>query len=174
MKLIENFYCIQSINFKDDVEGISSIRTELIRPSIKILDVEYSEKKTYTRDLVGYSTPPSDEYFTLGELMFLSKTYGFEIEEQSNSQGYYWSVLKIHKLYDGHGYITLMELDGKEYLRIEFLRWQFDCQPRGAGEDMLGEDVNYILGIWESPLLTDEIVAKLKTSRGTYYKEITL
>ncbi|MCY1465826.1 hypothetical protein D9M71_840240 [compost metagenome] len=55
-----------------------------------------------------------------------------------------------------------MELDEKEYLMIEFNRWQFDYQPRGAGEDSLGEDVTYILGIWESPLLTDEIIAKIK------------
>ena len=30
---------------------------------------------------------------------------------------------------------------------------------------MLGEDVTFILGIWESPLLTDEIVAKIKNER---------
>lgn len=162
MKLIENFYCIQSVNFADDTEGISSIKTELVRPSIKLLDVEYSEKKTSTKNLVAKSCGASDEDFTLDELLFLSKTYGFEIEEDDNLKGYYKSVLKIHKLYDCPGYITLMELDGKKYLRIEFLRWQFDCQPRGAGEDMLGEDITYILGIWESPLLTDQIVAKIK------------
>ncbi|HEU0126804.1 hypothetical protein [Flavobacterium sp.] len=162
MKLIENFYCIQSVNFEDDTEGINSIKTELIRPSIKILDIEYSEKKTYTKQLVANSSTVSNGDFTTEELLFLSKTYGFEIEEHAIHKGYYESVLKIHKLYDCPGYITLMELDGKEYLRIDFLRWQFDCQPRGAGEDMLGEDVTYILGIWESPLLTDEIVAKIK------------
>ncbi|MCR4030167.1 MULTISPECIES: hypothetical protein [Flavobacterium] len=162
MKLIENFYCIQSVNFEDDTEGINSIKTELIRPSIRILDVEYSEKKTFTKQLVANSSTVSNGDFTPEELLFLSKTYGFEIEEHAIHKGYYLSVLKIHKLYDCPGYITLMELDGKEYLRIDFLRWQFDCQPRGAGEDMLGEDVTYILGIWESPLLTDEIVAKIK------------
>jgi len=180
MKLIENFYCTQTEIFggaggqKIIFEGISSIKTELIRPSIKILDVEYSEKKTYTKNLVAKSSVASDEYFTLDELLFLSKTYGFEIEEDDNLKGYYKSVLKIHKLYDCPGYITLMELDDKEYLRIEFLRWQFDCQPRGAGEDMLGEDITYILGIWESPLLTHEIAAKLKKPKGIYYKEITV
>ncbi|MDY0986519.1 hypothetical protein SOM12_03775 [Flavobacterium sp. CFBP9031] len=162
MKLIENFYCIQSVNFENDIEGISSIKTELIRPSIKILEVEYSEKKNYRKRLVGDLSGDSHEYFSLEELLFLSKTYGFEIEESIYSKGYYYSVLKIHKLYDVPGYITLMELDEKEYLMIEFNRWQFDYQPRGAGEDSLGEDVTYILGIWESPLLTDEIIAKIK------------
>lgn len=166
MKLIETFYCIQTEIFgngtEKSVEGISSIKTELIRPSIKILDVEYSEKKTYTKRLVGDLSGSSHEYFSLNELLFLSKTYGFEIEESIYSKGYYHSVLKIHKLYDTSGCITLMELDGKEYLIIEFCRWQYECQPRGAGEDSLGEDITYILGIWESPLLTDEIVAKIK------------
>lgn len=165
MKLIENFHCIQSVNFADDIEGICSIKTELVRPSIKLLDVEYSEKKTYTKNLVAKSCPVYDEDFTLDELLFLSRTYGFEIEEDDNLKGYYRSILKIHQLYDCPGYITLMELDEKEYLKIEFLRWQFDCQPRGAGEDMLGEDITYILGIWESPLLTDEIIAKIKRKR---------
>ncbi|MFD1605911.1 hypothetical protein ACFSJW_04845 [Flavobacterium artemisiae] len=165
MKLIENFYCIQSVNFESDVEGISSIKTELIRPSIKILDVEYSEKKIYSKRLVSKLSTASDEYFTLDELLFLSKTYGFEIEENVYSKGDYHSVLKIHKLYDIPGDITLIELDGNEYLMIGFRRWQFDFQPRGAGEDMLGEDITYIFGIWECPLLTDEIVAKIKNER---------
>ncbi|WP_431244907.1 hypothetical protein ACQ9BO_12195 [Flavobacterium sp. P21] len=57
----------------------------MARPSIRILDIEYSEKKTYTKNLVAESCAASDEYFTLGELLFLSKTYGFEIEEDNKS-----------------------------------------------------------------------------------------
>lgn len=166
MKLIENFYCIQTEIFgggtKKNIEGINSIKTELMRPSIKILDVEYSEKKTYTKRLVAEPSTASNEHFTLEELLFLSKTYGFEIEESLYYKGYYDSILKIHKLYKSPGDITLIELDGQEYLIIEFHRWQFEYQPRGAGEDSLGEDITYILGIWKSPLLTDEIVSKIK------------
>ncbi len=169
MKLIENFYCIQTeisgSGSETIFEGISSIKTELTRPSIKLLDVKYTEQKIYSKKIVSESSTTSDEYFTLDELLFLSRTYGFEIEENIYYKGCYQSVLKIHKLYDAPGYMTLMELDGKEYLKIEFFRWQFEYQPRGAGEDMLGEDITYILGIWESPLLTDEIVAKIKNGR---------
>ena len=127
MKLIENFYCIQTEIFggtggqKTIFEGISSIKTELIRPSIKLLDVEYAEKKFYSKKIVSKSSSStSDEYFTFVELQFLSRTYGFEIEESTYSKGYYQSVLTIHKLYDTPGYMTLMEIDGKEYLKIEF------------------------------------------------------
>ena len=77
MKLIENFYCIQTEIFGDGtekkIEGINSIKTELMRPSIKILDVEYSEKKTYTKRLVAEPYTASNEHFTLKELLFLSK-----------------------------------------------------------------------------------------------------
>ncbi|WP_433829524.1 hypothetical protein [Flavobacterium anhuiense] len=169
MKLIENFHCIQTEisggGSKTIFEGISSIKTELVRPSIKLLNVEYSEGKTYRKRLIANPFIPHNESFTADELSFLSKTYGFEIEEDSIHKGYFNSVLKINKLYKGSAEITLMEIDGKEYLKIEFFRWQFEYQPRGAGEDMLDEDVTYILGIWESPLLTDEIVAKIKNDR---------
>lgn len=163
MKLIETFYCIQTEIFgngtENSVEGISSIKTELIRPSIKISNIESGEKKIYKKRLTTYL---SDDSFTINELSFLSKTYGFEIEEHSRYEGYYGSASKINKLYNSPGEIILIESDGKEYLIIEFCRWQYECQPRGAGEDSLGEDITYILGIWESPLLTDEIVAKIK------------
>ncbi|MCC9019400.1 hypothetical protein [Flavobacterium lipolyticum] len=46
-------------------------------------------------------------------------------------------------------------------MMIEFNRWSSEAHPRNAGEDSLGEDVTYIHGIWETPLLTDEIIAKI-------------
>ncbi|CAA9200779.1 hypothetical protein FLACOL7796_03438 [Flavobacterium collinsii] len=39
---------------------------------------------------------------------------------------------------------------------IDFNRWSSEAHPRNAGED-----VTYIHGIWETPLLTDEIIAKI-------------
>ncbi|WP_229335679.1 hypothetical protein, partial [Flavobacterium sp. ALJ2] len=54
--------------------------------------------------------------------------------------------------------------DKKEYLIIEFNRWSSEDQPRGTGEDQLGEDISYIFGIWENPLLTDAIIAKIKNN----------
>lgn len=173
MKIIEQFYCIQTEisgnGSKEIDEGIVSIKTELIRPDIKILDGNEnnipSERKTYRKQLTARPSENSDLYFNINELLFLSKTYGFKIEEHTIYKGYYTSVLKIHKLYDSPGEIILIEQGGKEYVMIEFTRWQFEYQPRGAGEDSYGEDVTYILGIWENPLLTDEIIEKIKLNR---------
>jgi hypothetical protein len=173
MKLIEQFYCIQTEisgnGSKKIGEGIASIKTELIRPDIKILDANgnnlSSERKTYRKQITARPSEYSEEFFTINELLFLSKTYGFEIEENAIYKGYYTSVLKINKLYDCPGEIILIEHQGKQYIMIEFKRWQYEFQPRGAGEDSLGEDVTYILGIWENPLLTDEIIAKIKLNR---------
>ncbi|SNR56411.1 hypothetical protein [Flavobacterium sp. ov086] len=171
MKLIEQFYCIQTEIFGNGSEkinnSIASIKTELIRPVIKFLDESENstspERKTYRKQITA--KPSEDDYFNISELLFLSKTYGFEIEEHAIYKGYYTSVLKINKLYDCPGEITLIEQEGKEYMMIEFKRWQFEYQPRGAGEDFFGEDVTYVLGIWENPLLTDKIIAKIKNNR---------
>ncbi|TPG43986.1 hypothetical protein EAH81_05400 [Flavobacterium pectinovorum] len=173
MKLIEQFYCIQTEIFgngsKNINESIASIKTELIRPDIKILDPNgnnlSSERKTYRKQITARPSEYSQESFIIDELLFLSKTYGFEIEEHAIYKGYYTSVLKIHKLYDCPGEIILIEHQGKQYIMIEFKRWQFEYQPRGAGEDSYGEDVTYVLGIWENPLLTDEIITKIKLKR---------
>ncbi|MBF7089936.1 hypothetical protein IUY40_00025 [Flavobacterium sp. ALJ2] len=37
-------------------------------------------------------------------------------------------------------------------------------KPCSAGEDQLGGDISYIFGIWENPLLTDAIIAKIKNN----------
>ncbi|MBS7233017.1 hypothetical protein KHA90_18505 [Flavobacterium psychroterrae] len=168
MKLIEKFYCIQTEIFgngtKNSNGSIVSIKTELLRPSIKILNtngsINLSESKVYRKRLLSNPYTDSNETFTINELLFLSKTYEFEIEEHFEYKGYFTSVLKIHKLYNTSGNIILTEQDGKEYLMIQFTRWQSESQPRSAGEDSLGEDITYVHGIWESPLLTDEIIAK--------------
>ncbi|WP_264529647.1 hypothetical protein [Flavobacterium sp. N502540] len=170
MKLIENFYCIQTEIMGNGTEkvsqGMTSIKTELIRPSIKIIN-EYggstsSEKKEYRKKLIANPYIDPKESFTIGELSFLSKTYGFEIQEDLKYKGYYDTILRINKMYKSPGEIILIEQNEKEYLRIEFSRWTSEAQPRSAAEDSLGEDVTYIVGIWESPLLTDEIIAKIK------------
>ncbi|MBF4516606.1 hypothetical protein IRZ71_09630 [Flavobacterium sp. ANB] len=171
MILIEKFYCVQTEIFGNGSEkmkeGIVSIKTELIRPSIKFLNSDgsiiFSEKrKTHRKKLLVNPFVDSNEYFSIHELLFLSKTYGFEIEEHAIHKGYFLSVLKINSLYNTPGEIILVEEEGKEYILIEFNRWNSENQPRGAGEDQLGEDITYIIGIWQDPLLTDAIIAKIK------------
>ena len=171
MKLIEKFYCIQTEIFGDGSEkikeGIVSIKTELIRPSIKFLNSDGSiisskKRKTYRKKIIVNPFVDSNEYFNINELLFLSKAYGFEIEEHTIHKGYFLSILKINSLYTTPGEIILIEEEGKEYILIEYNRWNLEIQPRSAAEDQLGEDVTYVLGIWENPLLTDEIIAKIK------------
>ncbi|WP_347051778.1 hypothetical protein [Flavobacterium olei] len=170
MKLIDNFYCIQTENFGNGTtknsEGIVSIKTELIRPSIKFLNndgnIISAERKIYSKRLIANPFIDPHESFSIDELIFLSKTYGFEIEEHSIHKGYNYSILRINKLYNSPGEIILIEQQGKEYVIIEFKRWASEFQPRSAAEDSLGENITYILGIWESPLLTDEIITKIK------------
>lgn len=171
MILIEDFYCVQTETFGDGSEiikeGIVSIKTELIRPSIKFLNntgsITSSEKrKIYRKKIIVNPFTEPNEYFTINELLFLSKTYGFEIEEHTIYKGYFLSVLKINSLYATPGEIILIEEEGKQYILIEFSRWSSEKQPRSASEDQLGEDITYVAGIWKNPLLTDEIITKIK------------
>ena len=171
MKLIEKFYCSQTEIFGDGsakiTEDIVSIKTELVRPSLNFLNSDGSiassvNRKAYRKRLAANPFIDLNESFTINELLFLSKTYEFEIEEHSVHKGYFLSKLKFNSLYTTPGEIIFIEEEGKEYLLIEFNRWSSEKQPRGAGEDQLGEDVTYIVGIWEDPLLTDEIIAKIK------------
>jgi len=168
---IDKFYCIQTEIFGDGSEKITedivSIKTELIRPSIKFINengaiISSEKKKIYRKKLIVNPFVNSNEYFNINELSFLSRTYGFEIEEHAIHKGYFSSALKINSLYNTPGEIILIEEEAKEYILIEFNRWNLETQPRSAAEDQLGEDITYILGIWENPLLTDEIIEKIK------------
>jgi hypothetical protein len=173
MKLINSFYCTQyQKNSSSTIilkEGESNIREELIRPKIIIIDtdgekidLDFRKVKIYSMQLNSNPYAKSTKSFTFEELQFLSKNYDFIIEEHIEYKNYYYSVLNINPLYISSGIITLIEHNNKEYIMIRFERWQFDYQPRSAGEDSLGEDITYVNGIWENPLLTDQIIAKIK------------
>ncbi|PIF34226.1 hypothetical protein CLU81_4863 [Flavobacterium sp. 9] len=172
MKLIDQFYCIQTERFGDGSEkiveeGIVSVKQELKRPLIRLIgensDITTNKnRKLFVKTLRANPDPYSNESFTKEEFLFLSETYKFDIVEHDMYEGYLTSVLKIHPLYTSSADIIFIEEDDKEYLRIEFNRWEFEYQPRSAGEDSLGENITYVLGFWENPLLTDEIIAKLK------------
>ncbi len=169
MKLIDQFYCIQTERYGDGSEkiveeGIVSVKQELKRPLISIIDKNdvSGNARIFSKRLIANPYTDTDESFTKEEFLFLSETYKFDIAEHDRYEGYLTSVLKIHPLYKSSADIILIEEDDKEYLRIEFNRWEFEYQPRSAGEDSLGENITYVLGFWENPLLTDEIIAKLK------------
>lgn len=165
MRIIEEFYCIQNEiqgngNEKLLSEGICKIKTELIRPEIFLLLNGDKIKIKYNTYEVLKENP-----FSRDELMFFEKLYNVKL----STNKIYPSRLTsdnsfINELYDSPANIILFEdiKSNKSYLIIEFRRWQFDYQPRGAGEDSLGEDITYIHGIWENPLLTDELIAKIK------------
>lgn len=173
MRLINSFYCIQYKNENSSTtflkEEKCSIREELVRPRISIIDsnggkidLDFKKGKMYSKQLNSNPYAKSTGSFTLEELQFLSKNYDFIIEEQIEYKNYFYSVLDINPLYVSSGIITLIEHNNKKYIMIRFERWQFDYQPRSAGEDAMGEDIIYVHGIWENPLLTDEIIAKIK------------
>jgi|GEM_PF-2625354 len=172
MKLIDQFYCIQTERFGDGSkkivdEGIVSVKQELKRPMIRLIGenggiTTNKNRNVFVKTLRANPDAYSNESFTKEEFLFLSETYKFDIAEDSMYEGYLTSVLKIHPLYTSSADIIFIEEDDKEYLRIEFNRWEFEYQPRSAGEDSLGENITYVLGFWENPLLTDEIIAKLK------------
>lgn len=170
MKLIEQFYCIQTERYGDGLEkiideGIVSVKQELKRPMISLIDkgddIAPDKNRRFYRKTLS-ANPNSYESFSEAELLFLSEIYKFDVAEHDIYKGYFSSVLKIHPLYQDPADMIFIEENGKRYLRIEFHRWEFENQPRSAGEDSLGENITYILGFWENPLLTDEIIAKIK------------
>ncbi|MFK7050284.1 hypothetical protein FLACOL_02086 [Flavobacterium columnare] len=167
MKKIEEFYCIQTNDAHSSVEnqirGFCTIKQELIRPEIFIDNYSlYENAKKQRSKLLTFN--PSGNLklnFTEEELVYLSNIFSFEIIKRESS-GY-----KLAKISNDDRFSivylswVLSHLE-KEYIIIKSKRWQFDYQPRGAGEDARGEDVTYIHGIWENPELPENIMKKIK------------
>lgn len=168
MRLIEEFYCTENEiqgngNEKLLPAGIYKIKSELIRPEIFLLLNGNKIKFKYNFNEILKENPFSQE-----ELFFFEKVYNVKlITNKTHLSGLTTDNSFINKLYDLPATIVLFEdaESNKNYLLIEFRRWQYNYQPRGAGEDSLGEDVTYIHGIWENPLLTDEIMAKIRGNK---------
>lgn len=169
MRLIEEFYCTENEIQGNGSEklllaGICKIKSELIRPEIFLL-----LNGNKIKFECNFSVAVQENPFTQEELFFFEKTYRVKLATHK----IYPSRLTtdnsfINKLYDLPATIALFtdKESDKNYLLIEFRRWQYDYQPRGAGEDSYGEDVAYVHGIWEDPLLTAEIMAKIKGNRS--------
>lgn len=169
MNLIEKFECEQKEiygngNQKILYKGICKIQTELIRPVIYIDNVPIIENAIIKgKFLYSNSYVTRKDVFTVEELYFLADKFTFEVIEKSGDA----KILQA-KITDNPKYSTPMLLWiynpilEKEYMIIEASRWQFDYQPRSAGEDQLGEDITYIHGIWENVDLPQDILNKIK------------
>ncbi|MCJ1807269.1 MULTISPECIES: hypothetical protein [Flavobacterium] len=166
MKKIEEFYCIQTNDAHSSVEnqirGFCTIKQELFRPQIFIDNHSLFDNLNgqRSRPLIFYPDFNFKLYFTESELSYLSKIFDFEILEKENGH----KVAKIlnDERFSNVDLVWLSTKFQKEYIIIESKRWQFDYQPRGAGEDARGEDVTYIHGIWENPELPENIMKKIK------------
>ena len=188
MKLIQRYHTTQweytATDEKSISSGVFALKEELSRPdsitigSAKHKQVEiclsiYGNKpnvypsnfKAYIKQIT-YNTKNEDlsNEFTEKEFSFLQNTYNFCIKENNrNTEIIQANNSHINTLYDLAGYFVFIEsAEGEEFALIYFNRWATAIQPRGAAEDQLGEDVTFIHGIWENPLLTDEVIEKIK------------
>ena len=167
MKKIDKFYCIQREVFADGSEKVISegqceIEQELMRPEI-FFEGESLIKCTargVSMDLTFNPNSHPNLGFTDHELIFLSDTFDFNISERKT--GYKLAKISNDDRFSVVNLVWIATILKKEYIIIESKRWQFNFQPRGAGEDAMGEDVTYIHGIWEKPELPESIMKKIK------------
>lgn len=161
MKLIEEFEYVKGLNDKTGefifTKGI--IKKEVSRSIInfynsegKFIEMHPSKHKIYWQTLFGYGD--FKNILTVKELEFVAKTYG--INTVYDDEGDLKATLKdVHPNFLP-GLLKFFEVEGKEYLVISFDRKSEYLPPQA------GEDITYYLGIWENPLLTDEIIEKIK------------
>jgi len=167
MESINEFYCVQKEVFGNGSEKIISkgtckVKQELIRPDIFINDYSlFSNIKNGFKFRLSYN--PNGNYkvgFSEKELIDLSEIFEFEIKTKKS--GYKFAEIIDDKKYTTVELSWCLTNSGKEIVIISSKRWQFDNQPRSAGEDQLGEDIIYIHGIWENPDLPESIINKIK------------
>lgn len=167
MKKIEEFYCVQkeiSANGIEKIlsEGICKIKQELILPEI-FIDNHSLYKDAIKQNSKSLTYNPCGNLkltFTEDELDCLSKVFNFEIIQEET--GYKLASIVKNKKFSTPIISEIITSLEKEIMLIYSVRWQFDYQPRGAGEDARGEDVTYIHGIWENPELPESIMKKIK------------
>jgi hypothetical protein len=167
MKLIDKFYCIQKeilANGSENIlsEGVCEIKQELILPEIFIDNHSlFKDAKKQTSKLLTFNPEGNFKLtFTEEELISLSKIFNFEIIQKES--GYKLARIVDNQKFTIPTITRILTQFEKEIVLIKSVRWQFDYQPRGAGEDARGEDVTYIYGIWENPELPESIMKKIK------------
>jgi len=161
MLLIEEFEYIRGNDSLsgDNLYAKGKIRTELKSSKINFynsegnfIDVNWKKVELYSIKLSGYGD--FKHILSIKELEFIAKTY--DLKTTYDKDGDIRATLKhIHPDYFP-GMMKFFEKDGKEYLIISFNRKSGLYAPQAP------PDISYIHGIWENPLLTDEIIAKIK------------
>jgi hypothetical protein len=162
MELIEEFEYVKG---KNDITGDfiftkGSIKTEVPRSRInfynseeKFVEMDWSKYKIYSQKLSGYNY--NKRILSVKELEFLSEIYGFKTYYDKEREVFRATLKKIHPDFTV-GYLEYFKADGKGYLVISFDRKSEHLPPQAE------EDITCYLGIWENPLLTDEIIEKIK------------
>lgn len=185
MNLIERFtYFTFNPHARDKkLFAQSSIKNELERPVIKfenknseIVDLAqfryYNSISNQDREYAGVlyqNNHYSRLNFNKAEILFLVEKYNLSFIEDNDAiklafpKEYY--VLIGQNNIDEKPYINfkfLIDKENKEYLVISFIRYPKDYPERA--KDQSAPFLTYIHGIWENPMLTDEIIEKIKNS----------
>lgn len=185
MKLIEKLEYTQhllspGVNEKKFI-GKVEIKEELIRPIIEFVNtknkrINIGNMKLYTSlcdkeeiDVVYENNHYSHLNFDEKEVAFLCKMYSLDAVIREGElcvtppKEYYQKVGDENIDEEPHvRFQYIIDEDKEEYLIISFDRYPLGYPDRG--KDQLSPFVTYIHGIWESPLLTDEIINKIKES----------
>ncbi len=146
--------------------GVKQIKEELRYPAIKFLNS--SGKKIDVSDwksLIRYNIQLNSYYFTKEEMEFLANIYHLKLKKRIDHAGKEQLITtneKVNELYVNSANFKLIEDDDKEYLIIQFNRFENENQKNSRMWDYYGEPITYIHGIWEAPLLTDKIIEKIK------------
>ncbi|WP_425658303.1 hypothetical protein [Tenacibaculum ascidiaceicola] len=185
MKLIDKFFYFTWNPYTREkvYKGETVLRKELERPSIEFKNTD--SKKIIVSNFRFHNAIPSKERiydgvlyqndyysqlkFNEEEVLFLANNYGLMYKETDGNKS-----LSIPKEYyneigekniDDEPYINfkfLEDNDNNEYLIISFIRYPLAYPERA--KDQTDPFLTYIHGIWEKPLLTDEIIDKIKKS----------
>lgn len=161
MKLIEKFKYVKEKNDNTGeliyVEG--AIKTEVFRSKVnfynskgKFIEMDRKKVDIYSIKLFGYGD--FKNVLSIKELEFIAKTY--DLETIYGKEGDLEASLKHIHLEYLPGMMEYFIEDNKEYLIISFDRKSGHLPPQAT------EDRAYVFGIWENPLLTHEIITKIK------------
>lgn len=182
MKIIEKFTFskFNLISKLMEYQGESTIRKEIETPIIKFVDNEgnivnienysyptsISPKQSY--DGIIYS---NNHYnilkFNSMEVDFLTNNYNLKYVDTDLYTGFLPNTSNYlcdeDLLVDNEVYLIfelLVDLTGREYLILTFERYSKNYSRRMR--DQNSPNLHYIHGIWEDPLLTDDIIYKIK------------
>lgn len=162
MQLIKEFEYLNSKNSLpgDKTYSKGKIKTEVNSSQINFynsegdfIEMHWKKVALHSIKLFGYGN--SNNVLSIKELEFLARIY--DLKTIYDEEDIKVTLKHIHPDYFP-GIMEFFEKDNKEYLVISFDRKSGLYAPQAP------PDISYIHGIWEAPLLTDEIIAKIKQS----------